>query len=247
MAVVIVVGNLKGGVGKSTTVINLAYILSQVFKKEVLLIDCDPQSNATSLYSKVNVRAHTIKDIISNKRGVLSCVCKTKYEGLDIIKGNPELEELDVVNEDWLSYVKDVVGGLYDIILVDTRPTFERLTESAISSADILLTPIALDKFCKDNLAQVEDFIQEYVEQGLIWKVFVNRCKFRQKGQKAIFEDLTEKHTYPFMESCVSASVAIENALAFNKPVQKHRSKSAGAMDYVELAEELLEVIESEV
>lgn len=243
----IVVGNLKGGVGKSTTVINLAYILAQVFKKDVLLIDCDPQSNATSLYSKVNVRAHTIKDIVMQKRSITSCICKTKYEGLDIVKGNPELRESEVLSEDWLMQVKDAVGGMYDIILVDTRPTFERLTESAIAAADVLLTPIALDKFCKDNLAQVEDFIEKYIDQGLTWKVFVNRCKFRQKGQKAIFEDLTEKHTYPFMESCVSASAAIENALAFNKPVQMHRSKSAGATDYVELAEELLEVTEGEV
>lgn len=247
MTITIVVGNKKGGVGKSTTVINLAYIFTQVFKKTVLLIDADPQSNATSLFSKVNARAHTIKDIVLNKRGVLSCICKTKYKGLDIIKGNPELKESDVVNEDWLTYIKDVVGGVYDIILVDTRPTFERLTESAIAATDIFLTPIALDKFCKDNLAQVEDFIEEYINQGLIWKVFANRCKFRQKGQKAIFEDLLEKHTYPFMESCVSESGAIANALAFNKPVQKHRSRSTGALDYVELAEELLEVIESEV
>lgn len=109
------------------------------------------------------------------------------------------------------------------------------------------MTPIALDKFCKDNLAQVEDFIDEYVEQGLVWKVFVNRCKFRQKGQKAIFDDLIEKHTYPFMESCISASAAIENALAFNKPVQKHRKNSPGAQDFLELAEELITIAESEV
>ena len=247
MAVVIVVGNLKGGVGKSTTVINLAYILTQVFKKKVLLIDGDPQSNATSLFSKVNVRAHTIKDIVMQKRSIASCICKTKYEGLDIIKGNPVLREFEVLREDWLMQVKDDVGGMYDIILVDTRPTFERLTESAISAADIFLSPIALDKFCKDNLAQVEDFIEEYIDQGLVWKVFVNKCKFRQKGQRSIFEDLTKKHRYPVMESCVSSSVAIENALCFNKPVQKHRSKSTGAMDFVELAEELLDVIESEV
>lgn len=245
--VTIVVGNKKGGVGKSTTVINLAYLFTQVFEKNVLLIDCDPQSNATSLFAKVNSQAHTIRDILTAKRGVTSCICKTKYKGLDIIKGNPELKESEITTIEWLNYVKDVIGGLYDIILVDTRPTFETLTESAISAADIFLTPIALDKFCKDNLAQVEDFIDEYVEQGLVWKVFVNRCKFRQKGQKAIFDDLIEKHTYPFMESCISASAAIENALAFNKPVQKHRKNSPGAQDFLELAEELLTIAESEV
>lgn len=243
----IVAGNKKGGVGKSTTVINLAYIFTQNHEKNVLLIDCDPQSNATSLFASVNPQAYTIRDILTGKRSVTSCICKTKYKGLDIIKGNPKLMESDVVSEEWLTYIKDAVGGMYDIILVDTRPTFEKLTESAIAAADIFLTPIALDKFCKDNLAQVEEFIEDYMDRGLEWKVFVNRCKFRQKGQKAIFTDLLEKHTYPLLETCVSESAAISNALAYNKPVLKHRKNSTGAMDYAELAEELLQAMESGV
>ena len=245
--VTVVVGNKKGGVGISTTVVNLAYILTQNFEKKVLLIDCDPQSNATSLFTKVNTQAHTIRDIVTGKRGVCSCICRTKYKNLDIIKGNPKLEEWEALKTGWLKQVQQEAGAKYDIILVDTRPTFEALTESAISAADIFLTPIALDKFCKDNLAQVEEFLNRYIEYGLVWKVFVNRCKFRQKGQRTIFDDLMDRHRYPVMETCVSASADIENALAYNKPVIKHRSKSNAALDYTELASELLDVIESEV
>lgn len=242
----IVVGNLKGGVGKSTTVINLAYIFAEMGKR-VLIIDADPQCNATSIYAKVNGYGRTLQDVVSEKKSVTACVYRTRYENIDIIKGNPYMTEDDVRDMSWFTRIRDGIGGIYDVCLVDTRPTFGRLTESAIAGADIYLTPVCLDKFCKDNLAQVEEFIDAYVQEGMKWLVYANQCDFRRRGQKAIYKDLVEKHSYPFMDNCVSYSVPVQNALAVNKPVFKHRSKCTGSLDFIELAKELAEHMESGV
>ncbi len=247
MATVIVIANKKGGVGKSTTTINLAYILAQKHGKRVLIMDADPQCNATSLFSKVNSQGKSLEDIIVRKRNAGSCIRRSRYKNLDIIKGSLTLAEWQVIDIDWMKRVKEELKGAYDIILVDTRPSFEALTESAIAAADMVLTPMELDKFCKDNLGEVEAFLNSYIEQGLIWKVFFNSCRFRQKGQREIFEELMSRHCYPILNTCVGDCAAIGTALDRNKPVVTHRSKSAGAMDYMELAEELLAVIESEV
>ena len=252
--VTIAVGNLKGGVGKSTTVINLGYTLS-VLGKKILLIDLDPQCNMTSLYAKVTAHGNTIKDIITYKKQTKVCVCKTKYSNIDIIKGNPYLKEDDVTDMGWLRDVCDEFGKKYDICLIDTRPVFEHLTPSALVAADIFLTPVCLNKFCKDNLIQVEEYIDNYTALGLKWYIFANMVVFRHigecmvlsKGQKRILNDLITTHDFPFLEASVRRAADIDNALTLaNKPVLKHRRKSEAANDYTELAAELIELIERE-
>lgn len=252
--VTIAVGNLKGGVGKSTTVINLGYTLS-VLGKKVLLIDLDPQCNMTSAYAKVTAHGHTVKDIVTYKKQIKVCVCKTKYQNIDIIKGNPYLKEDDVTDTVWLRAVCEELDPKYDVCLIDTRPVFERLTPSALIAADIFLTPVCLNKFCKDNLIQVEEYIDNYIELGLKWQIFANMVVFRHigesivlsKGQKRILNDLITTHDFPFFEASIRRAADIDNALTLaNKPVLKHRRKSEAANDYIELASELIELIERE-
>lgn len=239
----IVVGNLKGGVGKTTTVINLAYTFAQMGKR-VLVIDTDPQCNTTSLFANVNSFEKSLESIITHKYPIKKCIYRTKYKQIDIIKGNTTLDDEDVCDMNWFDAVQQEVGELYDICLVDTRPTFGRLTESAVTYADMLLTPVCMDKFCKDNLALVEDHIYMYLDNGLDWRVFATKINFRRKSQNRIYQDIMETHSYPFLESCISLSSIIENALEQEKPVLRHRSKSQPAVDYMELAEELLEIMD---
>lgn len=250
----IVVGNKKGGVGKSTTTINLAYCFSLLGKK-VLVMDLDPQCNTTSVFAKVNAHGNTVRDIITNKKITKVCLCKTKYKNLDIVKGNPDLVEDDVTDMGWLIEMCDLVDDKYDICLIDTRPAFEKLTSSALMAADIFLTPVCLHKFCEDNLIQVDEFIEEYISRGLKWHVYANMVVFRHigesivlsKGQKKILNDLVKMHDFPFLEASVRRSPDIENALTLvNKPVLKHRSKSDASHDYMELATELLELLDVE-
>lgn len=236
---VYVVANLKGGVGKTTTTVNVAYTFSEMGGK-VLVIDLDPQCNCTRFFAKVNEYNKTIQDVLNNPKVVNSAIYRTKYHDIDVIKGSVKMI---MPNSRWklkeaLSFIKKE----YDICIIDTRPVFDILTENALYAADVLLTPVKLDNFCRDNLTMVEDSYHEILEGNskLKWKVFANMVA-NVKAQKISSADLINKHDYPFLQSCISRTAIVDNALLLYKPVAKHRAMSNVAQDFVDLVEELLE------
>ena len=236
----IVVGNLKGGTGKTTSVANLAYSL-QVLGKRVLVIDADPQTNLTPFFTKTVRNGHTLSEVLEDSKKVKRCICHSRYPEIDIIKGNSALQESDVTDGDRLENALWIVQEKYDYCIIDTRPAFERIAVSAMLAADILLTPVCLDKFCRDNLNLVDEFLSGMPEQYRPeWKIFANKVDSQRKSQRNIYKDLMEKHDYPFLETCISRSATIDNALEYYKPVKRHRAKSPVAQDYMDLAEEIL-------
>lgn len=236
----IVIGNLKGGTGKTTSTANLAYSIS-VLGKKVLVIDADPQTNLTPFFAKANPNGRTIGDVLEEPLKVQRCIYRSRYENIHIIKGNTALRESDVTSGKWLKTALGQVQEHYDYCLIDTRPAFENIAVSAILAADMLLTPVCLDKFCRDNLALVEEFLESLPEEhGLEWKVFATKVDGGRRAQRNIYKDLLEKHDYPFLGTCVSRSAVVDNALELYKPVGKHRSGSQAAQDYMDLAKELL-------
>ena len=143
---------------------------------------------------------------------------------------------------DRLRIALDIVKEDYDICLIDTRPVFDSLTKNALYAADVLLTPVKFDNFCRDNLSMVEDAYHEItdINAKLEWKVFANMTA-NAKAQRVSSMDLLAKHDYPFMDSCISRTAVVDNALSLYKPVAKHRSGSMVADDFMDLAKELLE------
>ena len=131
----------------------------------------------------------------------------------------------------------------YDVCIMDTRPAMELITTSALYAADVLITPVCLDKFCRDNLLLVEDKYHHLQEQGVgvEWKIFANKVE-NKRAQKHTYIDMVQRHCWPFMETCISKGAVVENALEYYKPVMKHRSKSQVALDFMDLAMELQEV-----
>ena len=122
--------------------------------------------------------------------------------------------------------LKEALGYIkkeYDVCLIDTRPVFDVLTKNALYAADVLLTPVKFDNFCRDNLAMVEDAYHELKEKNpeLKWKVFANMVA-NVKAQKVSSADLLGKHDYPFLQSCISRTAIVDNALSLYKPVAKH-------------------------
>lgn len=239
----ITIGNLKGGVGKTTTAVNLAYSLS-LQGKRVLVIDADPQTNLTPFFTKANRQGRTLMDVLEHPEKVKRCIYKSRYEGIDIIKGNTEIAEADA-GELGLSQALVQIEDEYNYCIIDTRPAFENLTADALYASHIMITPVCLDKFCRDNLALVDEYLDRLeAETGhsLTWKIFANKVDSGRRAQKKIYEDLVTKHDYPLLETCVSRSAVVDNALELYKPVQKHRSGSQVAKDYEELAKEVAEL-----
>ena len=236
---VYVVANLKGGVGKTTTTVNVAYTFSEMGGR-VLVIDLDPQCNCTRFFAKVNGYSKTVRDVLENPKGINSAVYRTKYRDIDIVKGSVKITEQKTP---WR--LKEALGYLkkdYDVCLIDTRPVFDMLTMNALYAADVFLTPVKFDNFCRDNLTMVEDAYHEILENNpdLEWKIFANMVS-NTKAQKLSSEDLIAKHDYPFLQSCISRTAIVDNALSLYKPVAKHRVMSNVAQDFVDLVEELLE------
>lgn len=236
---VYVIGNLKGGVGKTTATVNLAYTYAEMGGR-TLVIDLDPQCNCTRFFAKVNEYNKTIKDVLEAPEHINSAIYRTKYEDIDIIKGSVKtLEQKSPWSlKEALGYIKKE----YDVCLIDTRPVFDVLTKNALYAADVLLTPVKFDNFCRDNLTMVEDAYHELKEKNpeLKWKVFANMVA-NVKAQKVSSADLLGKHDYPFMQSCISRTAIVDNALSLYKPVAKHRGGSNVAQDFVDLVDELLE------
>ena len=240
----IVIGNLKGGVGKTTSTVNLAYSLAFLGKR-VLVIDADPQSNTTSFFGKVNSSGKTIWDLLQNTKHCQSCIYRSSYKNIDVIKGDTHLEEKDVKYVTWLNTLQGIVAEKYDFCLVDTRPAFDAITEFALNAADLYLTPACMDKFCRDNLSLVEENIDYLLsENDLIWRVFATKISPRRRSQRNTYMDLVEKHQYPFLETCIRSSAIVDNALELYKPIGKHRSGSPAAIDYMDLAHEVLQIFE---
>ncbi len=231
------IGNLKGGVGKSTTTVNLAYSFS-LLNQKVLVIDLDPQCNTTRFFSRVNTQGCSVKDVLEDPAHLKAY--RTKYPNINIIRGSQHLKEAE--NEKRLSIALELVKEDYDLCLIDSRPVFDSLTKSGIYASDVLLTPIKFDNFCRDNLALVEDEYHQLLEENpeLEWLVFANMVA-NGKAQRKVSEDLLSKHDYPVLDTCIGRSAAVDNALQLYKPVKKHRRHSNVAGDFMELAKELLE------
>lgn len=236
------ISNLKGGVGKTTSAANLAYSMS-VLGRKVLVIDADPQANLTPFFAKLSQQGKTLKDVLNDPRKVQSCVYRTRYPKIDIIRGNTSLQEKDALQGWQMSEALENLSEIYDECIIDTRPAFEWLTFSAVVAADMLLTPACLDKFCRDNLALVDEYLDTLPEaQCPKWKVYATKVDCSRKAQRVIYEDLLSRHDYPFLENCISRSATVDNALELYKPLMKHRAKSQVAQDYMDLARELLEM-----
>ena len=193
------VGNLKGGVGKTTSTVNLGYSFSQLGKR-VLLVDADPQANLTAIFFRAKQTRNSIRKVFQDPRKVKKTIYRTKYQNIDMIPGDTDLLEEDVENVGSLKQALESVADRYDLCLIDTRPAMERITLAALYASDVLLTPVCLDKFCRDNLLLVEEkygaFCEQVREGG--WKIFANKVE-NKKAQRNTYEDMSVRHCWPIM------------------------------------------------
>ena len=235
---IITIWNLKGGVGKSTTSINLAYNLSRTAK--VLVMDLDPQNNTTPFFAREEVvLGPTVLEVLNDPGLVYESIKEGRYENLDYIKGSNYLTDA-ACDEQNLRIALGHIAPSYDYLVIDCRTSAESLTRAALNVADIVLTPILLDGFSKDNLSEVRAALQG-IESKATWKIFINRYR-NTRIQRVMYDELETKYDYPFLDNMVSDRIAVQTALAVRKPVATHRATNIVAADLRELTKEIVEI-----
>jgi chromosome partitioning protein len=248
MRQVIAVLNQKGGVGKTTTTINLGAYLAKS-GKNVLIVDFDPQGNATSgLGINKNKLEATIYDALFKKVGAEHVVKETSVNNLFILPANPSLAsaEVELVGElQREQMLKEVLAPLsYDVILIDCPPSLGLLTVNALTAAQHLLIPVQAEYYALEGLSQLLSTVQR-VRAGLnpqldLLGVLVTMYDGRTSLSEQVYSELTKHFGDKVMKSIIPRNVRLAEAPSHGKPIADHDKWSKGARAYKALSKEIL-------
>jgi chromosome partitioning protein len=256
MGKIIVTANQKGGVGKTTTAINLSACLG-IMGKKVLLVDMDPQANSTS---GLGIDKHKIRpniyDILISKASVEEAICNTEIETLQIIPSNvtltgAEIELVPIENrETMLKRALCKTKDMYDYTFIDTPPSLGLLTLNSLVAADTVLIPIQCEYYALEGLSQLLGTITMVQGQlntslrieGILLTMYDPRTNLSQQVVKEIKECFSDKA----YQTLIPCNVRLSEAPSFGKPIVLYDISSKGAESYMNLAREFLKRQENE-
>tara|TARA_B100000575_G_scaffold61991_1_gene47233 strand:+ start:145 stop:939 length:795 start_codon:yes stop_codon:yes gene_type:complete len=252
---IISVINQKGGVGKTTTVINLAAGLSKLHKK-ILVIDLDPQGNATTGLglSNMETSSHTIYGVLNGTIKISEAIKKTQFENLDIITSNVDLSGLEVETADdgnrafilkakLASYLKDT-GGNYDYVLIDCPPSLNLLTIMALVCSSSLLVPLQTEFFALEGLTQLMKTIERIKVslnpnlkiRGILLTMYDKRNKLSSQVEKEARDYFSEK----VYVTVIPRNVRLSEAPSHGMPVLIYDKSCPGSKSYFSFTDEFL-------
>jgi len=247
---VIAIANQKGGVGKTTTAINLAASLA-ANDLRVLLIDSDPQGNSTTGLGIAKIEGKpTTYDLLVNHRAADISIIHTEFEGLDILPADRNLvaanvELVDVPNRQ--SILRDRlinVRDQYHFVLIDCPPALDLLTLNALVAADSVLIPIQCEFFALEGVSQLLNTIERVNSsfggnlriEGVLLTMYDDRTNLTRQVE----EDLREFFADAVFKTVIPRSVRLAEAPSFGKPILFYDVRSRGAESYIQLAKEIL-------
>jgi len=250
MGRIIAIANQKGGVGKTTTAINLSSCLA-IAEKKVLLIDIDPQANATSgLGLGLDENDPSVYELLLENIKSGEVISETHVPFLDIIPSNIQLvgSEIELINtenrENILKKKLGNIGDYYEYIFIDCPPSLGLLTINALTAADTVLIPIQCEYYALEGLSQLLNTIhlvqknlnKNLAIEGVLLTMFDNRLNLSQQVAEEVREYFKDK----VYETIIKRNVRLGEAPSFGKPIIMYDAVSVGSQNYISLAEEII-------
>lgn len=248
MGKIIGVANQKGGVGKTTTAVNLAAALG-VLEKKVLLIDADPQANATSGLGIEEVNYSTYH-LLEHSVDVKDCIQKTTSPNLELIPSHIDLvaAEIELVDRDKREYMLkkalETVKNEYDYIIIDCAPSLGLITVNALTAADSVIVPIQCEYFALEGLGKLLNTIKNVQKihnneldiEGLLLTMYDSRLRLSNQ----VVEEVNTHFPEMVFETIIARNVRLSEAPSFGESILMYDAESKGAIQYLQLAEEVL-------
>ncbi len=250
MGKIIAVANQKGGVGKTTTSINLSASLAEKGKK-VLVIDTDPQGNTTSGFGidKNNLDI-TIYDLMLGESSIQDCILKEVIKNLDLLPSNVNLAatEIELIGVDKKEYILknevDWIRDKYDFMIIDCPPSLNALTINALTAADTVLVPIQCEYYALEGLSQLihtVNLVKERLNpaldmEGVVFTMYDSRTNLSMQ----VVENVKSHLKQNVYETMIPRNIRLAEAPSYGMPIHIYDPKSAGAEAYMKLADEVM-------
>lgn len=250
MGRIIAIANQKGGVGKTTTSINLSACLAEKGKK-VLVIDTDPQGNTTSGFGiDKNDLENTIYELILGECSISDCIIKDVIENVSVLPSNVNLAaaEIELIGVERKEYILknevDYVKDEYDFIIIDCPPSLNMLTINSMTTADSVLVPIQCEYYALEGLSQLIHTINLVKERlnpdldmdGVVFTMYDSRTNLSTQVVDNVKQNLKQK----VYNTLIPRNIRLAEAPSYGMPINKYDAKSAGAEAYMQLAEEVI-------